>query len=259
MMWNVEITRYTRSLIGDIVPPYIYTDSTINQVILTAARIVIQDTNISGYATMLGVSGYISPDPTILCDDDFVYLIALKAACLLDTNQARSMVNIGVGGTTAILGPMSYNFQAQSTAVQDLFDYGLCNSYEEFARRYALGDMSNLLSVVLSPATLVENGGGSGNIDHLACSGISVATPSLNVTDEGSASIEACISNSSTGSLNTVLYTTDGLAWTAFGTSISGDGCDNFSISAGNYYFRADSTLSGVTTTSVPKYVTVTA
>jgi hypothetical protein len=88
-MWDVELVTILRYLIGDFSDTPKFTDDRLAELILVAAQNVYQELNFNTVYTIRISQLYLSPDPTINRDDDFIKLTCLKAASILTQGEAR--------------------------------------------------------------------------------------------------------------------------------------------------------------------------
>lgn len=135
-MWDTEMVVLLRHMIGDLDPDdYTYTDDRLQQTILTSAIFV---TNEIPFDTeyIIDVDGVsLTPDPTDrdadTRDTDFMTLVLLKAACFIDTSEARTAagqaITIRDGSSMISLGGSGGVLQGRLT----LWQKGYCATYQE--------------------------------------------------------------------------------------------------------------------------------
>ena len=107
MAWQTELTLIVRTLINDLETVPTYSDARIRQMIMVAFQYVITDINLPlNYAVDI-VGQNISPDPSVgeTRDVDYLGLVALKSACMLDQSTLRTKLT--TEGIRASLGPAS--------------------------------------------------------------------------------------------------------------------------------------------------------
>jgi hypothetical protein len=108
MAWQDEVIPIVRVLINDAVPTYTYADSRLESIILAAAYMVVIDLDLkSTYAVSMS-DETLEPDPTEANDVSFINLMALKAAFLVLSNEAKlagkKAIQISDGPSSVSLG-----------------------------------------------------------------------------------------------------------------------------------------------------------
>lgn len=149
MSWQTETTLIIRHLINDLEDTPTFSDERIEQLAVIAAKYVVQDMHSTKY-TIDVVNQTISPDPSLTDprDEDFLGLIALKSACLLDqTNFRLAAINEGIRTT---LGPASLSVGGNLKGFKDILDVGPCKAYEQTLMDYNMGNTA-VLKAILSP------------------------------------------------------------------------------------------------------------
>lgn len=145
MPWIDECTEILRVLINDLDDSaYKYNDNTLEQVILTSARYVVQEINLGENYTVNFLGGTITPDPS--SDYTFLNFIILKAACL--TNVWTFNEKAAQEGLRAKCGPAELSVRASSEIISGLLDKGPCKTYEDLKTQQNFG---NLGKAILSP------------------------------------------------------------------------------------------------------------
>lgn len=136
--WLVELVLMLRLMINDMADPPTYSDTRLGQLIVMAARYVMNEVEVGTYR--INVKDLvISPDPTAedSRNEGFINLIILKAACLADFATFR--VKAQLEGVKATLGPANLQVSGNIGGFKTLIEKGPCAAYEEFRFRYALG------------------------------------------------------------------------------------------------------------------------
>jgi hypothetical protein len=151
MPWQVEIPLITRVWINDLdeTSPT-YSEDRILQVVAVAAQNVIREVSLSTIYAVDVVNLRIQPDPTSteLKDNDFVALVALKAACILDQSTFRTKaINEGIRTS---LGSASLNISGNLKGYQTLLEMGPCAMYSQLRTEFDMGN-PNIVQAVLSP------------------------------------------------------------------------------------------------------------
>lgn len=148
MAWLDESTEILRVLINDLDDSdYKYTDNTLEQTLLVAARYVIQEINLGTNYTVNFLGGSVSPDPS--SDYTFLNFMILKAACL--TNVWTFNEKAIVEGIMARCGNYAQlSVKAGGDIVLALLDKGPCAVYQELKTQHNFGN-TNIHKAVLSP------------------------------------------------------------------------------------------------------------
>lgn len=150
MSWQLEIPIIVRVWISDLDANPTYSDDRILQVITVAAQNVSREVSfVTDYAIDV-VNNTISPDPTASGSDDqdFVALVALKAACILDQSTYRTKaVNEGIKTS---LASASLQTAGNLKGYKDLLDVGPCGMYSKLRQEFEIGNPS-VVQAVLSP------------------------------------------------------------------------------------------------------------
>lgn len=151
MPWQVEIPLITRVWINDLdeTSPT-YSEDRILQVVAVAAQNVIREVSLSTTYAVDVVNLRIQPDPTSteLKDNDFVALVALKAACILDQSTFRTKA-INEGIRTG-LGSAYLDIRGNLGGYQTLLQVGPCAMYSQLRTEFEVGNPS-IIQAVLSP------------------------------------------------------------------------------------------------------------
>lgn len=128
MSWQYDLTIMVRVLTNDMATPQRYTDSYIEQVLVTAGILIDNEIDLPQSYTF-DISGVtISPDPIATNDIMFQALAPLKSACILNTGdfQKATLQSIKVrDGDSAIDTSVSFK------GYRDVLEYGACASYEK--------------------------------------------------------------------------------------------------------------------------------
>lgn len=94
MVWQNEMVRVLRYLIDDI-NSSTYSDSRLEETIIVAAQLLIDDIDFDNTYTIDVDALTLSPDPTELStkDNDFINLVSLKAACIVLGSEAKTLAS----------------------------------------------------------------------------------------------------------------------------------------------------------------------
>ena len=94
-MWQAEMITLLRVLVDDLSSPYTYTDGRMTQVLAVAAQLVTAELNFP-YDFQVNIQALtITPNPTDRTgtrDDNFINLVCIKAACLIERGESRRSV-----------------------------------------------------------------------------------------------------------------------------------------------------------------------
>lgn len=150
MFWQIEIPIIVRTLINDLGTPPIYSDQRIEQLIVVAAHYVLMEANLDRNYSVDIINIEITPDPSSpsIRDIDFIGLIAMKAACLLDQSTFRTRA--AGEGYRAVLGPASLSVSGALAGYKDILNLGPCSIYEQLVLDYNIGN-ATAVRAVLSP------------------------------------------------------------------------------------------------------------
>jgi hypothetical protein len=117
-----------RVLINDLLTPQKYTDSYLQQVLVTAGVLVDSEFDLPQDYTF-GVSGItISPDPIATSDSIFQGLVPLKSACILNQGNFQTAVTQGIkvrDGDSAIDTTVGFR------GYKDILEFGPCAIYDK--------------------------------------------------------------------------------------------------------------------------------
>ena len=140
-MWQAEMITLLRVLVDDLASPYTYTDGRLTQVLAVAAQLVTAELQFP-YSFKANVQALtITPDPTDRSatgtrDDNFINLVCIKGACLIDRGEAKK----SVGQSIAIRdGSSSIDLRGAMEGRLKLLEKGWCNVYEETKLEYKAG------------------------------------------------------------------------------------------------------------------------
>lgn len=146
--WKDEMVVMLRVLINDLSDTPTYSDKRLQQLLVVAARYVLQDMDFDvSYTVNISVPD-ISPDPTSSDDRDeaFTNFVVLKAACLSDQSLFRTKALME--GVTAKCGPATLSVVGHLPGFKQLLTVGPCAAYDEFKRQYYLGEARGVRAVM---------------------------------------------------------------------------------------------------------------
>jgi hypothetical protein len=150
MSWQLEIPIITRVWINDLEANPIYSDDRILQVVTVAAQNVIREVSFDTTYDVDVVNISITPDPTSdsVNDNDFIALVALKAACILDQSTYRTKaINEGIKTS---LASATLHVAGNLKGYKDLLEIGPCGMYSQLRQEFEIGNPS-VVQAVLSP------------------------------------------------------------------------------------------------------------
>jgi hypothetical protein len=141
MSWQTEMTTMLRVVINDIVAPYTYTDERLQQVIVVAAQLMLNDISFPVNYSIDIENIDISPDPTDATRDDaFINLGVLKSGCFMDSSLFRTKA--ASAGILVKTGPHTVDTKGVIDAYKVLLEKGLCKAYDDAKWEYEAGNLS---------------------------------------------------------------------------------------------------------------------
>jgi len=133
MAYLNDIITMVRSVIYDITEPYTYSDTNLQTLVITTARLLIFELDFDTDYT-IDISGQtISPDPSE--DYDFISLLVLKMSCLIAGAESKVY---GLGAISVKDGPSSIDTSGSVKTAHDRMVF-LCNKYEQTKMQYMSG------------------------------------------------------------------------------------------------------------------------
>jgi hypothetical protein len=152
MYWDIEIPIIVRTLINDLEATPTYSDERIKQLITVSAKYVLIDANLNVSYNIDIINETITPDPSDpeTRDPEFVGLIALKAACILDQSTFRTKA--ALEGIRTSLGSASLAINNNLSGYKAILDQnqGPCALYEQLVMDFNIGN-ATAVRAVLSP------------------------------------------------------------------------------------------------------------
>jgi hypothetical protein len=148
MAWQDELVTMLRQVIGDVGSSPTYSDSRLEDMLVTASHMVIQEIPFTNTYTVDISNVTISPDPTTEKDTEFKNFAVLKAACLADQSTLRTKAL--QAGISAKLGGASISTSNSLKGYEVLLNQGPCAAYQEMKWEYELGN-ANAIRAILSP------------------------------------------------------------------------------------------------------------
>lgn len=155
MSWQTEMTRILRHMIFDLNTPPTYADSRLQEALVVAAQLVVQDLDFSQqFVPDLDLLD-IQPDPTLRVgvpptrDDSFINLTCMKAACMTDRGQASQAIAQAV---TVRDGSSLIDLRAIAEGrIAILNKGGWCAAFDEARTQYLLSKSHVAGAAVMGP------------------------------------------------------------------------------------------------------------
>ncbi len=130
MCWQEDMVTMLRYLINDVAIPTVHTDERLEQTILVAAQMVINEVDFVVDYTISFTEHTLTPDPTEGTKDNaMIELTVLKAGCMIDRGGYRQQ--LGLGGISVKIGFESIDTGRNLKGYETLFKEGLCKEYED--------------------------------------------------------------------------------------------------------------------------------
>lgn len=150
MYWKTEIPVIVRALTNDYSDPPTYNDCRIVEAAIVAAQYVIVDLSLQDYYKIDIINKVITPDPSDQDnrDGDFVALVGLKTACIIDQSTFRT--KSALEGIRTSLGSANLSVSGSLSGYKVMLDQGPCKTYSDLV---AFWDIENAgyVRAVLSP------------------------------------------------------------------------------------------------------------
>lgn len=150
-MWQDEVIPVLRVLINDAVSPYTYADSRLESVLIVAAAMLVMEIDVKSSYSVSVSDETITPDPAETAatkDVAFCNMLALKAACFISDNEAKSAERFGV---TITDGPSTISAKGRLDAIMAR-QKDMKAKYEKTKLEYLAGN-SRAGEAVMTPFT----------------------------------------------------------------------------------------------------------
>lgn len=160
MAWQDEMTIISRTLVNDLGATR-YTDDELEQVLVVSARFVQRE--IPSFADLYAADAVnitLAPDPTVAPDrnEDFIDLVCLQCACLLDRHSA-----MGAASQAIMIqdGSSKIDLREAFKARLELIKRGWCAVYAERRDEYLTGayGMGTVGRAIMTPIRTLAQGG----------------------------------------------------------------------------------------------------
>ena len=136
MYWQAEFITLIRVLIDDLSSPQTYNDKRLTQVLAVAAQLVTNELNFPNKFMVDIQALTIEPSPVDRAstrDENFINLVCIKAACLIERGETRKSVGQGISirdGSSAI------DLRGSMDGRLKLLEKGWCFVYDETKLQY---------------------------------------------------------------------------------------------------------------------------
>lgn len=164
MSWFSEAVPTVRLLIFDLDVEPQFDDSRLKEVLVVAARLVLQEIDFATTYVVSVKNISVTPDPLANNDDAFINFCILKAACLCDQGQFRCRA--ALEGLRANCGPTGLAIGGHLKGFETILEQGPCKTYTELMNQAAFsganvarGIFPPFVSNVFDPRNLAYLGG----------------------------------------------------------------------------------------------------
>jgi hypothetical protein len=148
MAWETECVEILRVMIGDLAETPTYADERLQRILVVSALQVRQElTFVQNFVVSIEETD-IAPDPADVAtrDENFLNLICMKAACLIERAETRTAAGQAISirdGSSAI------DLRAQLTGRLALLKQGWCAVYEQAKIDYTTGQSGITVGAVI--------------------------------------------------------------------------------------------------------------
>ena len=161
MAWDEEIVSITRALIDDTSDTPTYSDDRLEQAIIVAARLVLQELDFVQPFKASITDNSILPDPTDeennTRDESFINLVSVRAACIVDRGSAMRAAGQAIrirDGTSEV--DLRDVFKSKLALIQK----GWCSVYDDMKFQYQSSQQSVVVgAAIIGPFRLFACGG----------------------------------------------------------------------------------------------------
>lgn len=157
MAWETDCIELLRVLIDDMTTSPTYDNVKLKRLLVVAAYQINNEATFSQDFTVDIAAQTISPDPTDsdTLDENFVNLMCLKAACIMDRGAARKAAGKGIAGKD--MNAVQFDLRGVSQYTIELLSKGYCAAYSEALTDYLYGNNS-IGRAVMGPFRLYAQG-----------------------------------------------------------------------------------------------------
>lgn len=153
-LWQKPSVLILRSLINDLDCPQKYTDNRLSQVLSVAGYQLLRETEFGQPFAVDVVAQSITPDPMDVTnqtsDDNFINLMTMKAACIIDTGSAMLAAQAATAGKDM---NTAWDLRGVAENLMTLLDKGWCATFEETFDKYLSGE-GTISAAIMSPFRL---------------------------------------------------------------------------------------------------------
>ncbi len=164
MAWQDEMTPTLRVMVNDYDEEnYAFSDDSIEQLLIVAAKQVATEMSFTQTFVVSVANATISPDPTATAtrDNNYVNLVTIKAACLIDRGATRKMVQQGLYVKD---GDSIVDLRALPANQIRLLEKGWCAVYDNEKFAYASASLGGTVgAIILGPFRLFADSLGNGS------------------------------------------------------------------------------------------------
>lgn len=151
LSWQTDCVEILRNLINDVEEPRRFSDDRLTRVLVVGAFQLLRNASFNQSFVVDVSQQLISPDPTDrdagTNDENFVNLICLKAACIIDSGAATLAAQKAFSVKDMVT---QVDLRDVATATLALLDKGYCADFDEILNNYLSGDGA-LCAAVVSP------------------------------------------------------------------------------------------------------------
>jgi hypothetical protein len=147
-MWTEPCIVLLRAMVGDMIQPYTYSDDSLQSVLAAAAQLNLTEIGFKTDYFVDVVDEVIDPDPVDAEDNDFVNLMTIKAACIIEANQARIAAKRGVVMRD---NTKSIDLSKVADAIIQIWKNGWCKNYEQAKFDYFLYGSYAIGAAIVGP------------------------------------------------------------------------------------------------------------
>jgi hypothetical protein len=140
MAWQTDATELLRVLINDLDCTQTYSDERLLRVLIASSYQLLRKAAFSQSFVVNISKQTITPDPTDTTngtnDENFINLMCLKAACIIDTGSAIKAANNAIAGKDL---DVAFDLKGVATSTLALLDKGYCATFEAAFDEYLAG------------------------------------------------------------------------------------------------------------------------